>query len=164
MDPGNKDTMVSLAFFNAMEGDWKSALRYIDEYISKGTRENKAYLSIRVLELGALKMLNSEGTVVEQKLIDTLKQIKNPWYRSLLNGLSQKQPSIRLTGSVAESPEYLLISHFARGFWAEGSGQIEEAINHYKEALSTYLDGWWEYEFAKVRIRRLRSTQSATVQ
>ncbi len=163
LDPGNKDTLISLAFFNAMEGDWQSTLQYIDEYISKGTRENKAYLSIRVLELGVLKIINSENAVIERKRIETLKQIKNPWYRSLLNGLSQKQPTIRLTGSVAESPEYLLISHFALGFWAEGSGRIEDAINHYKEALSTYLDGWWEYEFAKIRIRKLRSTQSAVV-
>jgi hypothetical protein len=147
-----------------MEGDWEETLRYIDEYISKGARENKAYLSIRVLELGVLKMQHSESADVEKKLSEILKQVKNPWYRSLLNSLSQKNPKIRLSGNVAESPEYLLISHFALGFWAEGNGLIDIAVSHYKEALSTYLDGWWEYEFAKVRIRKLRTTQSSEVQ
>ncbi len=42
------------------------------------------------------------------------------------------------------------------GFWAEDENDSQKAIKHYKEALGSYLDGWWEYEFAKNRIKSLR--------
>ena len=42
------------------------------------------------------------------------------------------------------------------GFWTEASGEKQEAVGRYREALGSFLDDWLEYEFARERIRRLR--------
>ena len=55
-----------------------------------------------------------------------------------------------------ESPENLLTWHAALGFWAEGSGETNKAMKHYREALGTYMDNLIEYDFARERIKRLR--------
>jgi uncharacterized radical SAM superfamily Fe-S cluster-containing enzyme len=55
-----------------------------------------------------------------------------------------------------ESPEYVLTSHVAMGFWAEGSRDKNKAMDHYREALGSYMDDMIEYAFAVERIKRLR--------
>jgi hypothetical protein len=157
IDPKNKDILTSLAFLNAMDDDWKTALEHIEAYLKMGNREHKSYLSLLILKLGAMNKQGSERSTIEQSANLMLEQIQNDWYRSMIRTLLAKSSEVQLTERAAGSPEYLLTAHFALGLWLEGNGQAEKAVNHYKEALGTYLDGWWEYEFAKVRIRRLRA-------
>ena len=45
---------------------------------------------------------------------------------------------------------------FLAGERAEGAGLRDVALKHYKEALGSYMDDWFEYEFALERIRRLK--------
>jgi hypothetical protein len=54
------------------------------------------------------------------------------------------------------SPENLITLYTALGFWAEGAGKKEGAVDHYKVALESLLDTWHEFEFARERIKRLR--------
>ncbi|MCJ7593705.1 MAG: hypothetical protein MUO52_02900, partial [Desulfobacterales bacterium] len=54
------------------------------------------------------------------------------------------------------SPENLITLYTALGFWAEGSGEKERAVDYYKEALESLLDTWDEFEFAWERIKHLR--------
>jgi S1-C subfamily serine protease len=55
-----------------------------------------------------------------------------------------------------ESPEYVLTGRIALALWAEGSGNKNKAIDHYREALGSYMDDMIEYVFAVERIKRLR--------
>ena len=55
-----------------------------------------------------------------------------------------------------ESPEYVLTGRTALAFWAEGSGNKKKAIDHYREALGSYMDDMIEYAFAVERIKKLR--------
>ena len=68
--------------------------------------------------------------------------------------------SIRTEASLKEKagerPENLVTLHTALGFWAEGSGDKERAIEHYKVALESFMDTWLEFDFARERIKSLR--------
>ena len=55
------------------------------------------------------------------------------------------------------SPEKLITVSTALGFWSEGSGEKDKAIKYYNEALGTFLDTWREYDFAKERLKRLKT-------
>jgi S1-C subfamily serine protease len=157
LDPANKETLISLVFFNGMEGEWETAMKHTKQFFLQGSRENKAYLSLKILELGFSKLLNKKDGMPVNKIEQTALQIKDPWYQNIVKTLANSQREFQLTEKALESPEYLLSAHFALGFWAEGNGKPQKAINHYKEVLGTYLDGWWEYEFSKMRIRNLRT-------
>ncbi len=159
IDADNKDILISLAFFHAMEGDWQETVKYINEFLKKGGRENKSYLSIRVLELGVLNNLGLSSDDLESKTLEILNQIEDSWYRAILKMMSSKTSESVMMERAAQHPEYLLTTHFALGFLSEGNREFDKAVYHYKEALSTYLEGWWEYEFAKARIRKIRDEQ-----
>ena len=51
---------------------------------------------------------------------------------------------------------FTALSVIALAFWAEGSGNKDKAIDHYREALGSYMDDMIEYVFAVERIKRLR--------
>jgi hypothetical protein len=61
-----------------------------------------------------------------------------------------------LAQRAGEGPEYLLTGHVAVAFWAESQGDKNKAIDHYREALGSYMDDMIEYEFAAARIKALR--------
>jgi hypothetical protein len=67
-----------------------------------------------------------------------------------------KRTEDSLKKEAGESPEKLITLHAALGFWAEGSRDKEKAIEHYKEALESFMDTWIEFDFAKERIKTLR--------
>ena len=58
-----------------------------------------------------------------------------------------------------KTPENLVVLKTALGFWAEGSGENEDAVKHYKESLESFLDTWIEFEFARERLKRLRQPE-----
>ena len=53
-------------------------------------------------------------------------------------------------------PEYLVTAHTALGLRAEGHNKLEKAKRHYKEALGSYLEDWFEYDLARERLNRLK--------
>ena len=80
----------------------------------------------------------------------------DPWYRAVSESFLGKRTEDSLKKEAGESPEKLITLHAALGFWAEGSGAKERAIEHYKEALESFIDTWIEFDFAKERIKSLR--------
>jgi len=164
LDPTNKEALISLAFFNGMEGEWESALKNTKQFFQQGSRENKAYLSLKILELGILNLKKNKNNMQDEQIEQAALQIEDPWFQSILKTLANSNRETQLTEKALESPEYLLSAHFALGFWAEGNEDPQKAINHYKEVLGTYLEGWWEYEFSKMRIRALRTEQDEPTQ
>ena len=55
-----------------------------------------------------------------------------------------------------KKPEKLITLHTALGLRAEALSDMDSATQHYKEALSSYLDDWNEYELALGRIMAIR--------
>jgi len=90
------------------------------------------------------------------ELQNYLSNTKDAWYRMISECLLEQQKEKSLVEKAGESPEYVLTGHVALAFWAEGSGDINKAIDHYREALGSYMDDMIEYVFAVERIKRLR--------
>jgi serine/threonine-protein kinase RIO1 len=90
------------------------------------------------------------------ELENFLNNTKDAWYRSIAECLLDRKTVEALTKKAAESPEYVLTGRIALAFWAEGSEEKDKAIDHYREALGSYMDDRIEYAFAVERIKRLR--------
>jgi hypothetical protein len=84
------------------------------------------------------------------------RRIGDPWYRTLTDCLLGEVAVEPLKKAAGESPEKLVTAHTALGFWAEGLGDKERAIEHYKVALESFMDTWLEFDFARERIKSLR--------
>jgi hypothetical protein len=50
----------------------------------------------------------------------------------------------------------MVTAQMALGFWEEGNDHFENAKTHYKEALGSYLDNWYEFSFARERLKQLK--------
>ena len=85
-----------------------------------------------------------------------VRHTRDPWYRSVGECLLGKRTEESLKKEAGNSAENLITLHTALGFWAEGSGDRDMAIEHYKEALESFLDTWIEFDFARERIKTLR--------
>ena len=90
------------------------------------------------------------------ELQNYLRNTADGWYRLISDSLLGQKNEKSLAEKAGESPEYMLTGHVALGFWAEGSGDTKKAIDHYREALGSYMDDMIEYVFAVERINRLR--------
>jgi hypothetical protein len=84
------------------------------------------------------------------------RRTRDPWYRAVSEALLGKRTEDSLKKEAGKSPENIITLHTALGFWAEGSGDKERAIGHYKEALGSLMDTWIEFDFARERIKSLR--------
>lgn len=156
IDKENRETLVGLAFFSAMVGDWEAALEHIQYYLTKNGREHRAHLCIKLLEIGIQHKLGSDKQLVRKKLQKFHQNVRDNWYKSITKALLAEQPKMRLIEKAASSPENMITAHHALGFWAEGDKDPNRAIKHYQEVLGTHLDSWWEYVFARERIKILR--------
>ena len=78
------------------------------------------------------------------------------WYRTIARCLLDQEKEKSLAEKAGESPEFVLTGHAALAFWAEGTGDKDKAIDHYREALGSYMDDMIEYVFAVERIKKLR--------
>lgn len=155
IDPTNADLLVGLCFYSAMEEAWKQALGYARAFLKKEGRENAGRLSVGLLEGELLHYMGNKEdarTILEEYG----RRIRNPWYRSLSECLAGERSADSLRNEAGESPEKLLTAHAALGFWAEGSGNKDGAIEHYKVALESFMDTWLEFDFARERIKSLR--------
>jgi S1-C subfamily serine protease len=153
--PDNRKVYVALGFYSAADEDWSQALEYIHRFLNSGGRQNADRMSLGILEAGILHL---QGLEAESRasLEAFANRIMDPWYLTICDYLLGKQTEKSLLEQAGQSPENLITAHTALGLWAEGSGDKNNAIKHYREALGSILDTWLEYDFAKERLKRLR--------
>ncbi len=153
--PENRKVYVALAFYSAADEDWSQALEYVRKFLDEGGRQNADRMSLGLLEAG---ILHKQGLKDETRAnLETFaSRIMDPWYLTICDYLLGNQTEKSLLEQAGESPENLITAQTALGLWAEGSGDKQEAIKHYREALGSFLDTWLEYDFAKERLERLR--------
>jgi S1-C subfamily serine protease len=153
--PENRQLLVGLAYFSVAEEAWPRALEYIRTFLKQGGRQYSDRMGLGLMESG---ILHYQGLEVEAQasLEEFLRDTSDPWYQTISEYLLGKQTEDFLKKQAVESPENLITASTALGFWSEGSGDKEKAIRHYKEALGTFLDTWFEYDFAKERIKKLK--------
>ena len=157
--PDNRKVFVALAFYSAADGDWEKALEYIDTFLDSGGRQNADRMSLGILQAG---ILNKQGKADEARasLEAFAARTMDPWFLTISDYLLGNQTERALLEEAGESPEYLLTAHTALGIWAEGAGDKQKAIKHYREALGSFLDTWLEYDFAKERLKQLKRPTS----
>lgn len=153
--PNNGDTLVGLAFYSAMEKAWEQSLEYTRTFLKRDGRENASRLSMGLLEAEILHHMGHQEEA-RSTLEAYGRKTRDPWYRAVSECLLGKRTKESLKKEGGNSPENLITLHTALGFWAEGSGDRDKAIEHYKEALESFLDTWIEFEFARERIKSLR--------
>ena len=147
--------LADLVFYCAMNEEWTKALEYSRRFRNLKGRENANRLRVGLL---AGEILLNMGRKKEAltALQNYKKNTKDEWYRLITDCLLDPQNEKSLVEKAGESPEYMLTGHVALAFWAEGSGDKNKAIDHYREALGSYMDDMIEYVFAVERINRLR--------
>ncbi len=153
--PNNRDILVVLAYHSAMEEDWEAGLEYVRSFLGTEGRQNAGRLSMGLLEPEILHCMGRQEEA-RDRLEAFSSRTRDPWYRTVGEALLGKRTQDLLKKEAGESPEKLLTLYVALGFWAEGSGDKARAIEHYKEALASFMDTWVEFDFAKERIKRLR--------
>jgi serine/threonine protein kinase/DNA-directed RNA polymerase subunit F len=153
--PDNRKVYVALGFYSAADEDWTQALEYIRKFLNGDGRQNADRMSLGILEAGILHRQGLEDEA-RASLEAFANRIMDPWYLTICDYLLGKQTEKSLLAQAGESPENLITAHTALGLWAEGSGDKQKAIKHYREALGSFLDTWLEYDFSKERLRRLR--------
>ncbi|MCP4691817.1 MAG: hypothetical protein GY859_27475, partial [Desulfobacterales bacterium] len=150
------EALVGLAFFAAMAGEWEKALDYTHRFSVIRGRENDSRLSMKLLEVQIL-LASGRKAEAEARLERFDQGVADPWYKEIARCLRGEIPEKSLIEKAGACPEYLVTAHAALGPRAEGAGEKETALKHYKEALGSYMDDWFEYQFAMERIRRLKS-------
>lgn len=155
--PDNRTVIGRIAFFHAMNSEWKKALAFIDRFSSMPSRETPLGLSLGLLKGEILNIMNSTEAA-KSYLMAFQSRIQAPWYGIISRHLAQGTPIKKVVKLAGRNPEKLITLHTALGLWAEGLEDKEMAAHHYREALSTYLDGWNEYDLALSRIIRLRTS------
>ncbi len=153
--PENRQLLVGLAYYSAADEAWPKALEYIRTFLKQGGRQYSDRMGLGLMESGILHYQGQEVDA-QASLEEFHRRTPDPWYQAISEYLLGKQTEDFLKKQAVESPENLITASTALGFWSEGSGDKEKALRHYKEALGTFLDTWFEYDFAKERINRLK--------
>ena len=153
--PEDGDAYVGLVFYHAVVENWEKAITYAGRFLKRKGRESARRLSVGLLE-PLLIYRSGQKEAAQNRLATILKKMQDPWYRAICEGLLGRRTLDDLKNEVGNSPENLITLHTAFGFWSEGAGEKEKAIEHYKKALESFLDTWVEFEFIKGRLNRLR--------
>ena len=155
--PENKSIVGKIAFFHATHGEWQQSIDFIDLFFAHPTRETSLSLSLGLLKGQVLKIMGYDN---ESKafLEHFSKTINTPWYRIIIKHLTIKPDEKGLIKLAGQQPEKLITLHTALGLLAEGHLDKQKAADHYREALSSYLDDWNEYDLAMGRILAIRKT------
>jgi hypothetical protein len=155
IDAGNGNILVELAFYSAMNEQWDRSLAFIRKYLTIEGRENLGRLRVGLLAAEILAKMDRRGESLS-KLENYKNNTRDAWYRLVAGALLDPQTETSLVEKAGESPEFVLTGHVALAFWAESFGDKSKAIDHYREALGSYMDDMIEYDFAVERIKRLR--------
>jgi tetratricopeptide (TPR) repeat protein len=155
IDPADGNLLVEMIFYCTMREDWDLALEYAHRFLSLEGRENAGRLQVGLLTAEILLHMGRKEEALA-KLENFRQNTEDAWYRLIAECLLGRETEGSLTEKAGESPEYVLTGRTALAFWAEGSGNKKKAIDHYREALGSYMDDMIEYVFAVERIKRLR--------
>jgi S1-C subfamily serine protease/tetratricopeptide (TPR) repeat protein len=155
IDPADGNLLVEMIFYCTMREDWDLALEYAHRFLSLDGRENAGRLQVGLLTAEILLHMGRKEEALA-KLENFRQNTEDAWYRLIAECLLGRETEGSLTEKAGESPEYVLTGRTALAFWAEGSGNKKKAIDHYREALGSYMDDMIEYVFAVERIKRLR--------
>jgi len=154
-DEDNGNILVELVFYCAMNAEWERALEFARRYLTLGGRENAGRLRIGLLTAEILAMTGRRSEVLAE-MENYLSATRDAWYRLIAGALLDPQKQKSLEEQTGESPEYLLTGQVALALWAESAEDKNKAIEHYREALGSYMDDMIEYVFAVERIKNLR--------
>ncbi|MBW1998010.1 MAG: trypsin-like peptidase domain-containing protein [Deltaproteobacteria bacterium] len=153
--PGSPNLLAALAFYHAADETWKDALVCTRSFLKRGGRSNSNQLSLGLLEPCIMYVQGNE-TGARSKLRAYVSFTRDPWYRGIARMLLEDGNEALLSKGALETPENLLTAYAFLGFWAEGIGDKEQALRHYRRALESFLDTWLEYDFIRERLKRLR--------
>jgi S1-C subfamily serine protease len=153
--PDNGDVLVGLAFYNGMEEAWDKALTYTRTFLERSGRQGASRLRMGLLEAEILLYTGKQEEARAGLEVYT-RVTRDSWFRSISECLLGKRSVESLKKEAGKRPENLITLYTALGLWAEGSGEKERAVEHYKEALESLMDTWHEFDFARERIKRLR--------
>ncbi|MCP3876519.1 MAG: trypsin-like serine protease [Desulfobacteraceae bacterium] len=156
--PENRTIIGRVAFYHATQSEWQKSIDLIDTFFKKPTRESSLSLSLGLLKGEILNLMGNHEDSIHQ-LESFSKGIQDPWYRIIIKHLVIKPDENELIKLAGKKPEKLITLHTALGLWAEGNKDKELAAHHYREALSSYLDNWNEYDLALARITRFRQVK-----
>ncbi len=155
MAPENRSIIGRIAFFHAAQGEWQKTLDFIDSYFKKPGRETALSLSLGLLKGEALNLMGKQKEALTF-LHHFSKTTHDTWYSIISKHFVSKAKADDLLKLAGKKPEKLITMHTALGLWAEGNKNQIKATHHYREALSTYLDDWNEYDLALKRIIHFR--------
>lgn len=147
---------MSLGYHEALLGNWKNAYLALKRYLSKQGRESANRLGSGLFS-AQLPAMFGQHRQSYQALEAYFAQTKDPWYRKLAQGALGKIPANALEAEASECPEKLLTCQAMLGLKAEGEGNPVLAQQRYALAFESFLPNWLEYQFAKERLRRLRT-------
>lgn len=156
IDDSNNDILAALAYYHSAKNSWSKSLDYISQYLSKGGWENRTRLAAWLLKIQIQNLTITNQSEIQASLEEYSRMIEDPWYRAICSTLQGKTPENDLLNQANKKPELMLTAHTALAFWAEGKKDYKKAMFHYKKALGSFLNDWWEYEFAKERISVLK--------
>jgi tetratricopeptide (TPR) repeat protein len=150
--------LLELAFVDATAGAWERSLNSLKVLLQRPGRESHARLSAGLLEGELLRQLQREKEATSA-LAQFAERTADRWYRRAARCLLGEEAPDSFAASAVVHPAYLLTARTALGLWAEGGKDPQGAVEHYREALASYLDEMPEYGFALGRIQRLRKPQ-----
>jgi len=153
--PDNGEALLGLAFYSAMEASWERALERARTFLKRSGRQSAGHMRMGLLEAGILHYTGKREearSTLEAYAVAT----RDSWFKAVGECLLGRRTEDSLKKEAAMRPENLITLYTALGFWAEGSGEKQKAVDYYKEALESLLDTWYEFEFCWERIKRLR--------
>ncbi len=156
--PFQGDVLAQLVFQHAMGGAWEEALIQGDRFLGFPGRETAERLSVGLL---LPEILHKQGHTPEARarLAQFQQETQNPWYRNLSGALRGETDALQSLGLSGRQPLDLVTAHSALGFWAEGDQDAARALDHYRQALATFMDDRLEYAFALERFTLLRKSE-----
>ena len=156
--PENRTIVGIIAFFHATHSEWQRAIDFIDIYFKQPSRETSLSLSLGLLKGGILKIMGKNQESMDH-LIKFSTQTLDPWHSIIAKHLLLETKEEKLIKLAGKKPEKLITLHTTLGLWAEGDQNQEKATHHYREALSSYLDDWNEYDLALGRLTHFRQSK-----
>ena len=155
IEADNRNLIAMQVYLDLMGESWDQGLNSARTFLAGKGRENRQRLQIGLLVPEILHKLGHSDSA-QKELAAYRSRTQNRWYRHIAAALQGEMGETALLKTAAESPESVLTARTALGFWAEGGGDQNNAVRHYREALGSYMDEMPEYEFAVRRIQALR--------
>ena len=155
--PENFDQLAPMVFLNAAGEDWKTALEQAGQFLKRPGRESQDRLALGLL-VPQIHYITGNKELALKTLGEFLQRTRDPWYRAVAECLDGRRTKEELAGQLAERPHDLLITNVAQGMWSEAEGDKETALTHYRAALESLLDDWYEYGLARARIAKLKAS------